>query len=98
MIINQKQVKDYFKAADMRTPANFMNQLDSLVAGIIKSAVTSNGIIRQEAVQKLASESACPTMGRHVAMAYEKIKGTVDEDTGTLFDVAKQIAQENSKK
>ena len=98
MIINQKQVKDYFKSADMRTPVNFMNQLDSLVVGIIKSAVTSNGIIRKEKVNELANQIN-PTMGRHVALAFERIKGTIDENTGTLFQVARRIAQEeNSKK
>lgn len=97
MIITQNKVKGYFKDADMRVPANFMSQLDSLVTAIVKSAVEANGLIRQEAVKKLANEIN-PTMGRHVAMAYERIKGTSEENTGTLFQVARQIAQEEKTK
>jgi len=82
----------------MRVPMNFMNQLNSLVIAIVKSAVEANGIIRKEKVNELANQIN-PTMGRHVALAFERIKGTIDENTGTLFQVARRIAQEeNSKK
>ena len=91
MIINQKQVKSFFKSSSMRVPTGFMNNLDSLVTNIVKSAV-ENGLIRKEVVQSLA-DKINPTMGKHVMMAYERIKGTVDENTGTIFQVARQIAQ-----
>lgn len=97
-IVNQKLVKNIFHDKNKRVPKGYLSALQSLVAGIVEQSALNDGTIRKESVMQLAEKSACPTMGRHVNSAFEKLESEGRLDSGFLMPTANQIAQEEGDK